>query len=54
MKKSEMYQTAQIAILNEDGLQPKYKLAILAELMTQEKLCKHFEEQEEEKKNAET
>lgn len=52
MKKSEMYQAAQIAILEQDGMTPKYKLAILSELMTQESLAKHFEEQEEQKNDA--
>ena len=54
MKKSDIYEAAQIAVLNDDSIvYPKIKLAILAELMSREELEK-FKEQEEEKKNAET
>ena len=59
MKKSEMYKTAQIAILKMEGLTCKDTLEILRELMDQEGLekwkeDKAEEEKQEAKKNAET
>ena len=55
MKKSEIYKTAQIAILKMEGLTCKDTLEILRELMDQEELEKWKEDkaEEEEKKNAE-
>ena len=54
MKKSDIYEAAQIAVLNDDSIvNPKIKLAILAELMSRAEIEKILEKGEE-KKNAET
>ena len=48
MKKSEIYKTAQIAILQMDGLTFNNTLEILDELMEKERIYKHMEEEEKE------
>lgn len=54
MKKSEIYEAVQISVMNDDSIvNPKIKLAILAELMSRAEI-ERILEKEEEKKNAET
>ena len=50
MKKSELYKSAQIAVLNSMSICAVDKLEILKELMSQESLAKFCEEQEKEEK----
>ena len=49
MKKSEIYRLAQVAVQEHNGLNTRYKLEILRELMRQEDLALFCEQQEEEK-----
>lgn len=50
MKKSEMYRTLQLLVLNSEELNDVPKLVILRELFKQEDLAKYAEEQEEKQK----
>ena len=54
MKKSELYQMAQFAVVNTPSISPENKLEILKELFDKEELftyCEKTEEQRKEKEN---
>lgn len=47
MKKSEIYRLAQLAILRDPLIKDDWKLEVLAELMSDEKVAKFAEDREE-------